>query len=426
MDPALRWTMVIFCLISIAISGRQALWYLARGPADSDLRIFLTGVEMVRSGYGHELYRYQPQQEAQIRLYPETRNSGLLPFNHLAFELLFYWPLAGFSYRTAFLVWALANVGLIFLIARLLCPTVPALTQATGIPLAMLLLAFYPVIFTCGEGQDSILFLLFLVLSLRSLTSDRRFLGGFLLALACFKFHLVLAIAFFVLGLRRQWTGVAGFITGGAVAGAVSLAMVGPAMFRDYPAMLSTQAVMTPWGFVPWYMPNLRGILEWALARWLDIGAILPIIFLTSAIIGVVAAWFVLRSRARQEEGLTYSVAILTTILVSYHLHMQDLTMAFVPMVVLADRALRPPKPELAAREGKREVRRVVPSTVWTLALATALAALYVYRLAAELIPYLLFHGCVLAVPILALWVIALREWSLGAGRVQEGREFHS
>jgi hypothetical protein len=34
-----------------------------------------------------------------------------------------------------------------------------------------------------------------------------------------------------------------------------------------------------------------------------------------------------------------YSLAILTTLLVSYHLHMQDLTMAALPMLVLLDLA---------------------------------------------------------------------------------------
>jgi hypothetical protein len=136
----------------MGVSGRQMLWYFSNGPTVSDLRIFMTGVAMVRSGNGHDLYRFDAQQTAQRRLYPETRISGLLPFNHLAYELLLYWPVSRFSYRTALLVWAALNVGVVFLVSWLLGPYTQAIRQLTGIPLALFLLAFYPVIYVFGEG----------------------------------------------------------------------------------------------------------------------------------------------------------------------------------------------------------------------------------------------------------------------------------
>lgn len=413
-----KWAIIVFCLISICVSGRQAVWYGYHGPTFSDLRIFMTGVEMVRSGQRHDLYQFEAQQGAQARLYPETRTDGLLPFNHPAFELLFYWPISGLSYRMAFLAWALANIGLIFLIGRLLAPMLPALRQVTGIPITLYLLAFYPVIFVLGEGQDSLIFLLLLVLSMRSMIGNRTFLAGFLLALACFKFHLILVIAFFVLGLRRKWRGLAGFASGVAVVGGISLAIVGPSMFHDYPAMLRNQSVMTPWGFIPWFMPNLRGILQWSLAPRLDIGAILPFIFMSSAVIGVVATWLVLRERTRQDESLVYSIAILTTVLISYHLHMQDLAMAALPMLVLADRGLRDwserataPCELESARPGLARPSIPRPSIPWTVALALTICALYFFRIAGETYPILVLRGCLMAVPILVLWVIALRFW---------------
>ena len=404
--PVPKWAVVVFCLVSIGVSGRQAFWCFSHGPMFADLRIFTTGMEMVRSGQRHQLYNYDAQQRAQVGLYPETRTDGLLPFNHPAFELLYYWPISGLSYRTAFLVWAFANLGLVFLIAWLLALMLPTLRQATGIPLALFLLAFYPTIYVCGEGQDSILFMLLLVLSLCSMKGGRAFLAGFLLALACFKFHFVLLIAFFVLCLRGKWRGLAGFVSGGALVGGISLAIVGRAMIHDYPAMLRTQNEMTPWGFTPWFMPNLRGILEWGLGPWLDIGLIRPVIFMGSAIVGVVAAWLVLRNRVQKDEGLIYSVAILTTILVSYHLHMQDLTMVLLPMLVLAERAMR--DWSLRGADG-REMEGARASTAWTVVLAITIGALYLYRIAREPFPYLVFHGCLLAAPIFALWVVGLR-----------------
>ena len=105
------------------------------------------------------------------------------------------------------------------------------------------------------EGQDSLLFLLLLVLSLRWMKKQTS-LAGFFLALACFKFHLVLLIAFFALFLRGKWRGLAGFVAGGLLAGAISFAIVGPPIFHDYPALLRTQSLVTPWGFIPWFMPE--------------------------------------------------------------------------------------------------------------------------------------------------------------------------
>ena len=419
--PISKWALVVFCLLSIGVSGRQSLWYLSHGPAFADLRIFMTGVDMIRSGQRHDLYQFEAQQEAQVRLYPETRTSGLLPFNHPAFELLFYWPVSGLSYRMTLVLWTLANFVFVLLIAWLLAPMLPALRQATGIPLALYLFAFYPVIYVCGEGQDSVIFLLLLVLSLRSMKSRRTFLAGFLLALACFKFHFVLVIAFFVLCLRGKWRGLAGFVSGGAVVSGISLVIVGPAIIHDYPAMLRSQSVMTPWGFIPWFMPNLQGILQWALAPWLDIGLILPFIFMSSAIVGVVAMWLVLRGGVQQDESLIYSVAILTTILISYHLHMQDLTMALLPMLVLAERAMR----EWSERgTAVCELGSAQASTLWTVVLAVTIGALYLYRIAGEPFPILLVRGCLLAAPIFALWVVALRFWCVRSPAALEEKQY--
>jgi len=407
--PIPRLALVVLCLISITVSGRQMLWYFSHGPAVTDLRIFMTGVEMVRSGEGHELYRFDAQQRAQTRLYPGTRVSGLLPFNHLAFELLFYWPISRLPHQTALLTWALINVCLVFLIAWLLAPYTGALRQVTGIPVGLHLLGFYPVMYVLGEGQDSLIFLLLLVLSLRSMDAGFTFLAGFILALACFKFHLALLIVFFVIFLRGKWRALAGCAAGGILVGGVSLAMVGPHLVSSYLNMLRNQDVMTPWGFVPWFMPNLRGLLQWGLSQWLDIGAILPIIFMASAVVGVVASWLVLRNRAQQDASLVYAVAILTTVLISYHLHMQDLSMVALPILVLVDRMVRDwtsrPSADCPATAG-------TPSLAWTIALMLAVAGLYLFRIAGEPFLILQIRGCLLALPLILLWIVALHTWS--------------
>ena len=61
---------------------------------------------------------------------------------------------------------------------------------------------------------------------------------------------------------------------------------------------------------------------------------------MSSVIVAVIATWLILGNRTKQDDAMAYSVAILTTVLISYHLHMQDLAMASLPMLVLAEKAL--------------------------------------------------------------------------------------
>lgn len=388
---AFRWGLVAFFLICIVVGSRQVAYYWTHGPVVSDLRIFMTGVEMMRSGDGHRLYQFDAQQAVQNRLYPQTKVAGLLPFNHLAYELLMYWPLAGFSYRTALMVWAAINLGVLLLVAGLLRPYTRRLHETTGVPLELWLLAFFPVLYVLGEGQDSLISLLIVVLSLRFLDRGRVFLAGFVLALALFKFHLCLLIAFFVFLLPQKWRAVMGFVTAAALATGVSRLMVGPGFAADYQSMLRNQGTMTPWGFIPWFMPNLRGFLEWSLSPRLDLGSILPLVLLLSLAVGGTVTWLLLKKGAEKSGAELFTVAVTTTTLVSYHMHMQDLTLAVLPMLLILDRALR---------SGL--------SKPWTGVLALAAGGFYAYRVGGEPFPILLVRGCVLAVPLLLLWLAGL------------------
>ncbi len=423
MGGVTRALLVIFCILSAGISGKQMLWYLSHGPAFSDFRIFMTGVEMVRSGEGQDLYNFGAQERAQTRLYPSTKFAGLLPFNHLAFELLYYWPVSRLPYRAALIAWALINVGFVFLIGWLLRPYTRALREVTGVPVALFLFAFYPVVFVLGEGQDSLLFLLLVVVSLRAMEANRASLAGFVLALACFKLHLAFSIAFFVLCLKGKWRALAGFAGGAIAVLGVSMAMAGPGLMSDYMAMLREQESRTPWGFRPQYMPNFRGLLQWWLAPRLDMGVILPIILAASVVVAGVGGWILLRTRHQGDWSLVYSIAILTTVLISYHLHMQDLSIATLPMLVLLDRFIgeRIAGGWSAGRDGSgRLTAPIVLSRVWGAALLVAVGGLYLFRFVAVVFPPLLIHGCVLSLPVVLLWMVGLR--TLSCGRIEAAR----
>jgi hypothetical protein len=377
-------------LLCILVNAKQAYYYLSHGPRVSDFRIFMTGVEMVRSGQGHDLYDFASQEAVQHRLFPETKTAGLLPFNHLAYELLFYAPLANLSYRAGLWTWAGINLILLFAVVWLLEPYTRNLRLAGGIPLFVLLLAFYPILYVFGEGQDSLLFFFFVALSLRSPGRGWKFVAGFVLALALFKFHLALLIAWFVFLLPRRWRELGGFALGTVVVMAISLAIAGPHMFTNYWGMLSRQETVTPWGFIPWFMPNLRGFLVWGLSRWLEIGQVLPIVLLLSLGIWLVTSWMIWRRSRDFETSTLFALAIPATLLLSYHLHMQDLTIAALPLFVLLDR-----------------VAVGTLSPVRTKALLIATVMFYGFRLTAAVIPMLLLWGCLLALPLFCLWIVA-------------------
>src|SRR5215470_15288751 len=179
---AARLCVAAILFISTLAGARQVIYYWTHGPAVADLRIFLTGIELVRSGGGNQLYSFEAQEKAQVRLYPEVKRAGLLPFNHLAFELLFYWPISGLPYRAALMVWACVNLILVFAVAHFLTPYTQTIRDAAGIPVLFYFVAFYPLLYVLGEGQDSIIFLFLVVFSWHGGQKNLWFLSGFVLA----------------------------------------------------------------------------------------------------------------------------------------------------------------------------------------------------------------------------------------------------
>lgn len=375
---------------SFLVSAHQTIWLWKLGPVATDFRTFMTGVDLVRSGHGSQLYSVDAQQAAQHSRYPETRYEGLLLFIHTAYELLLYFPFAGFSYRTGIIAWAILNFFVAVAIGWLMRPYTESLRTATGISAPFWILSFYPVIYVLGEGQDSLIFTLALLLSFRLLEERREFLSGIALSLVCFKFHLAIMIAFFVFLLPAKWRALAGFLCGGLVVGAISMAIVGRDFATSYVHLLRLQEIVTPWGFVPRFMPNLRGFLHLTLYSRADAGTIFFFTIVISAALGSATAWLILRCSSR-DTRLLYIVGILTTLLVSYHLNVQDLAIASVPMLLLLDSGFR-----LGFRSASGTM------------LIVGIASIYGYRLLAVCFPWLLYHSAVIAAPLLLLWAISV------------------
>ena len=152
------------------------------------------------------LLLHQPTQLFDLsaqRLVQDTliaRINPALPFYHPAFEALLYAPLAFFTYRTAYIVYAVVNL-LLLGICYLLAPQ-PTDPFTRKFPRALLFFACFPAFFCVAAGQDSMFFLLLLCLVWRAFERGDDIAAGILLGLGLFKLQLVVALVVFLIARR--------------------------------------------------------------------------------------------------------------------------------------------------------------------------------------------------------------------------------
>ncbi len=302
-----------------------------------DFTIYYTAGTIVRQGLGHQLYNDGLQFEVQKQFTPQVATRlGALPFNHPPFEALLYVPLAWLSYRAAYLLWTLANLGMLAALPILLRPCVPLMTAWSAPVWMCVSLVFFPIFFTLLQGQDTILLMFLYGLTFVSLRKERLVTAGAWLACGLFKFHLVLP--FLVLLLIQQKTLqrckkiLLGFILVGALLGAVSIATVGLGQMIAYPRyVLGLEATMARGAIMPSDMPNLRGALYLLASNRSSFGVM---VLSLSAVVLLVAAWICYRERDRLDD-LNFSLAVFATVLVSYHALGSDLCVLAIPALLL-------------------------------------------------------------------------------------------
>jgi hypothetical protein len=300
-----------------------------------DFTIYYTAGTIVRQGWGRQLYDKAKQFEVQRNFAPQvTSRFGALPFNHPPFEAALFAPLSFLSYHTAYLLWLVANLGMLALVPIVLRAHVP-LMGAFPIPVWILAsLAFLPIFLALVQGQDAILLLFLYVLAFVSLKSGRLVWAGAWLAGGLFKFHLVLPFLVLLLLEVPQRRRIAyGFAAVAAVLLAASTATVGMEGILSYPHyVLSLEATTAGGAIKPSDMPNVRGLLSL-------IAPSLPnfnwVIILLSAILFLIAAW-IARSSASDARGLVFSLFLFTAVLVSYHSLGYDLSILALPMLLLS------------------------------------------------------------------------------------------
>jgi len=317
-----------------------------------DFTIYYTAGTMVRQGMGHALYDDVAQFEVQRRFAPQVATRlAALHFNHPPFEALLFVPLTLFSYRAAFLLWMLANLAMLTALPILLRPYVPVLRERPPWVWTLIALAFFPIFFALLQGQDAILLMFLYAAAFVALKKGRLVAAGGALACGLFKFHLVLPFLFLLLIQEKRPQGrrriLGGFLLVATVLGVVSLAAVGAQQLISYPHyVLNLEKTMALGAIMPSDMPNLRGAL-YVVASYLG-GTGSPsfdvLVLALSAAVFLLAAWISIsddtpcaNSSARTStDDLKFSLAVLATIVVSYHGLGYDLCVLALPVLLVA------------------------------------------------------------------------------------------
>lgn len=349
-----------------------------------DFRTFYASGFMLRTGHAAQLYNYGAERDFQTALVsPDPR---ALPMMSPPFAALPFVPLSHLSFWHAWAVFAGFNVALLLASFILLKPFLDALAARWSVAPLLLFLSFLPAAIALLMGQLSFVLLFTLCACFAVQRRGNDLLAGLILSLSLIKFQIALPIALLFL-LWRQWRFIAGFLAGSAVLTALSIWILGLGNFFGYLHSLyfmthtvgADRASQFHFGIIPRQMPNLYGVL-FVIARGVSWS---HIVILTLSL--ALFLW-----AAVQRPSL--SLALLTAMLVSYHLFFYDLTLLLLPLSLLADHLLQAPSPAPGTKHPRNMRLLITEISLGTLLLV-------------PLIRFLISvdESCLLAVPMLAM-----------------------
>jgi hypothetical protein len=194
-------------------------------------------------------------------------------------------------------------------------------------------LGFFPVFICLFQGQDVILLLLLVTGAYAFLKDGSDLRGGMALGLGVFRPQLVLPLALLVLCMRRTKRFVGGLVLSTVAMAAVSILVVGGRSFVAYPSYVwRIERALGNGAIVPTNMPNLRGLFsslhEGSLGAFMVTG-------LSSLLLFAYAVWLLGSPQRRVNLELSFVVAVLVALLVSYHLLIYDLALLFLPFLLM-------------------------------------------------------------------------------------------
>jgi hypothetical protein len=298
----------LLALTLLRFAGAPHLVWLLRNGYQ-DFTAFYHEAEMVRAGQAAQLHDFHP------------------PFE----ELLFV-PLTYLRFLPAYLVWTFLNVVMIILSLVMLRKTFAETERLSPLFLILSVAAFAPAVRALIQGQDSVLLLLLVTLSLFLLASGHAVLAGAALGCGLFKFHLVLPLAL-ILAVRRPRL-LLGLCPVAAALVAIWAMMTGWHGIAAYVHAVVYAENHGAGGTPIAEMPNLRGLIAELAGKSGGSGG--NFVTVAAIVCAVAVLGMVLWKVARRGTGTRFmvAVAIVTCILVSYHTVIHDLTLV-LPVVLM-------------------------------------------------------------------------------------------
>ncbi|HEX8816352.1 MAG TPA: glycosyltransferase family 87 protein [Terriglobales bacterium] len=331
-------------LTLIFLAGMLAIhlgcWWVIRWRLEAgyqDFTIFYTAGKILSRGEAPRLYdnglQYRTQQE--FSSYSLIRK-GPLPYNHIPVEAAIFVPFTKLPYFQAYLLWDALGVLALALAMAVLRPNLSAFRSQSLWRGVLLGLAFFPVLMVLVQGQDTLFVLLLFALTYAALRKDSDFVAGCWLGLALVRFTLVLPFVL-ILVFRRSWRFLAGFTFVGALMGLASAALVGWQSLLSYPVYVLRVERRWVGPTTSPYMPNLRGLIESAFCGANSYWACTT----ASIVVSAAVLWFCysrcdFHSSPRSFD-LSFSLALVASVLSSYHAYLHDLTVLLIAALLVAN-----------------------------------------------------------------------------------------
>jgi glycosyl transferase family 87 len=346
LKPRDHW--VAAFLLAMAIANGIELWRqrVQLFAGYGDFSALYTAGSLVRRGQGKSLYDRREQWRVQQEFAPNVAiRKGPMPYIRPPFEALIFVPFTYFSYPAALAIWSAIKIAFLCLTVCVLPRPSPFTRVYPAWLEVTLCLGLFPVLLDFLQGQDAILLLLIVAATLNRLDAGKDAVGGAILALGLFKFHLVLPIGI-VLWLSGRARILAGFLPGSAALVALSCAVSGASVLFTYPAYLLDLNRATGVGVVTAQsMPNLRGLLSAALGRAAYPGPIHWLLLPVAVVAIVVTArlWKPIINTGFRGLALGYCLTLLAAILTSYYVYSYDMTLLIIPLLLLSGPFLAQP-----------------------------------------------------------------------------------
>jgi hypothetical protein len=328
----------LYKLILAAIIAGSSVFHLAIiwesrhhiAAGYGDFIIFYTGAQIVNDGKSKELFKIETQNAYQVK-FEVPQLEWPLPFNHAPYELFLFLPLVHFSYPVAHAIWSGVNL---LLLAFMLHWLLHYVHSPHSLFIVASVLAWFPTMETFRLGQDSILSTVLLLAVFVSLKQKRDGLAGLFLALGLYKPQLVLPLAGCLL-MARRWYSLSVFTITGIALFVISIWMVGWEGMFDFLSILRS---MRNYSYViyPANMPNIRGLLYDLLydGKTESLLFTLTVVISGAAYLLCIYLWRGGFDALDPIFDLKFSLTLLTTVLISYHLYSHDLFPVAVTLIL--------------------------------------------------------------------------------------------